>query len=113
MRGAPILPDHPKVVLDGSAVVIHYENGEREIWGYEPNLKIANEIASDIEIGLKAINYVSLELMKELSELAEQLKTLGVPEEYINEYIYEGYCKLAKRFQELDAKPKIRKEIDI
>ncbi|MCB2171948.1 hypothetical protein KQH65_04340 [archaeon] len=110
MRGTPILPDYPKVVLDGSAVVIHYENGEREVWGYEPNVKIANEVASDIEIGLKAINYISLELMKDLSELAEQVGTLGIPEEYVNEYIYEGYCRLSKWFQELDTKPKIRQE---
>lgn len=108
MRGTPILPDYPKVVLDGSAVVIHYENGEREVWGYEPNQKIAREIASDIEIGLKSINYISLELMKSLSELADQLETLEIPKEYINEYIYEGYCKLSKWFQELDTKPTIR-----
>ena len=30
MRGTPILPDYPKVVLDGSAVVIHYENGNEK-----------------------------------------------------------------------------------
>ena len=108
MRGSPILPEYPKVVLDGSAVVIHYENGEQEVWGYEPNVKIATEVASDIETGLKSINYVSLELIKSLSEVAEQLKTLGIPEDYINEYIYEGYCKLSKWFQELDTKPTIR-----
>jgi hypothetical protein len=104
MKGTPILPDYPKVVLDGSAVVIHYENGEREVWGYEPNKKIANEIAYDIEIGLKSINYVCVELMKTLSELAEQLDTIGLPHEYVNEYIFEGYCKLAKWFTELETK---------
>ena len=108
MRGTPILPDYHKVVLDGSAVVIQYENGEREVWGYEPNHKLAREVASDIEIGLKSINYISLELMKSPSELADQLENLEIPKEYIKEYIYEGYCKLLKWFQELDTKPAIR-----
>ena len=108
MRRAPSLPEFPKVVLDGSAMVIHYENGEREVWGYEPNQTLAREIASDIEVGLKAINYIGLELMKSLSELAEELEILEIPEEYINEYIYEGYCKLLKWFQELDTKQTIR-----
>jgi hypothetical protein len=108
MRVTPILPEYPKVVLDGSAVVIHYENGEREVWGYEPNRKIATAVALDIETGLKSINYVSLELMKSLSELAEQLRTLEIPEQYVNEYVYEGYCKLSKWFRELDTKPTIR-----
>ncbi len=107
MRGLPILPDYPRVVLDGSAVVIHYENGDREVWGYEPNPKLAAEIAEDIEIGLKAIDYVSLELMKNFDTLAEELDTLDLPPEYVHEYLYEGYCKLAKWFKELKTKQAI------
>ena len=60
-------------------MIIRYENGKSEVWGYEPDVKIAEEVARDIEIGLKAIDYVSFELMKLLSEIGEQLQTLGIP----------------------------------
>ncbi len=71
MTKLPVLPEYPQVEIEGTAVVIRYENGKSEVWGYEPNLNIAEEVAKDIEIGLKAIDYVSLEVMKLLSEVGE------------------------------------------
>lgn len=98
------LPEYPKVVLDGTAIVIRYKNGEKEVWGYEPNKNIAYEIANEIELGLKAIDYVAFELVKQLNEITEQLETLGVPREYMNEYLSEGYYKISKWFTELELK---------
>ena len=100
----PFLPKYPKVVVDGTAVVIHYENGEKEIWGYEPNEKIAEEISKDIQLGLQAINYVSLELLKTLSDLSEQLGLLDIPADYASDYLCEGYRKVSKLFNVLNAK---------
>ena len=99
----PFLPEYPKVVVDGTAVVIHYENGDKEIWGYEPNEKIAEEISKDIQLGLQAINYVSLELLKTLSDLSEQLELLGIPADYASDYLCEGYRKVSKWFNALNA----------
>jgi hypothetical protein len=99
-----VLPEYPKVEIEGSAVIIRYENGKSEIWGYEPDVEIAEEVARDIEIGLKAIDYVSFELMKLLSEIGEQLQTLGIPPAYANDYISEGYYKISKWFNELEIK---------
>ncbi len=96
------LPEHPKVVVDGTAIVINYEDGRKEIWGHEANKKIAKEVAMDIELGLKAIDYVSLEVMKLLSEIAEQLESLDIPAEYVKDYVCEGYTKVSKRFRELE-----------
>ena len=100
-----ILPEYPKVVLDGTAIVICYKDGEKEVWGYEPNKKIAHEIANEIELGLKAIDYVAFEVIKVLNEIAEQLVVLGVPEAHVNEYLSEGYFKISKWFKELKIKP--------
>ncbi len=101
MTALPKLPEYPKVLVDGKAVVIHYEDGNKEVWGYEPNEKLANEIASDIETGLKAIDYVTFEIVKKLNEIAEQFDTLGMPKEYASDYICEGYSKVTKWFREL------------
>ncbi len=100
-----ILPEYPKVVLDGTAIVICYKDGEKEVWGYEPNKKIAREIANEIELGLKAIDYVSFELIKVLNEIAERLESHGVPQEYMNDYLSEGYFKISKWFNDLKIKP--------
>jgi hypothetical protein len=101
MAALPVLPEYPKVVLEETAIIICYDNGEREVWGYEPNKKIADEIAKDIELGLKAIDYVSLELEKKINELIEKLVSVGVPEEYVNDYICEGGNKISKLFRTL------------
>ena len=101
MTDPPNLPEYPKVLVDGKAVVIHYENGSKEVWGYEPNEKLASEIASDIETGLKAIDYVTFEVVKKLNEIAEQFDTMGLPKEYASDYISEGYTKVSKWFREL------------
>ena len=98
-------PEYPKVVLDGTAIVICYEDGEKEVWGYEPNKKIADEIAQEIELGLKAINYISFELIKRLNEITEQLENMGVPQEHINDYLSEGYFKISRWFKELKVRP--------
>jgi hypothetical protein len=101
MAVLPVLPEYLKVVLEGTAIIICYDNGEREVWDYEPNRKIADEVAKDIELGLKAIDYVSLELEKKINELIEKLVSVGVPEEYVKDYICEGGNKISKLFQAL------------
>ena len=98
----PQLPEYPKVKLKGSTIIIRYEDGSEEIWGNEPNSEIAKAVAGDIQLGLQAIDYVSLQVAKRLNELAEELMMAGVPLEYTNDYICEGYGKIAKWFRELE-----------
>ena len=102
MVDAPILPEYPKVMVEGTEVIIHYENGEKEVWGYEPDRKIADKTAKEIELGLQSINFVSLELLKTLNELSEQLEALGIPPEFVSDYICEGYRKVLKWFNALN-----------
>ena len=108
MVHSPQLPKHPVVVIDGTAIVIHYENGEKEVWGYESDHIIAEEAARDIELGLKAINYVALELMKDLTEIADQLENLGLPSDHINDHICEGYNRVSKWFREIESRQRLR-----
>lgn len=99
----PLLPEYPKVVVHGTAVLICYEDGQEEIWGYEPNKKIAEEIAKDIQLGLQAINFVSLEILKKLNDISDQLELLGIPADYAGDYIFEGYRKVSKWFKAFNA----------
>lgn len=96
------LPEYPRTDVRDSTIVIIYENGEEVIWGYEPNPTIAREVALDIELGLRAIDYVAFEITKKLSSIANDLVDFGVPYEYTNEYVAEGYSKVAKWFNRLE-----------
>ncbi len=98
----PKLPNYPKVESKGSTIIIRYEDGSEEVWGYEPNNEIARAVARDIQLGLQAIDYVTLQVANRLNELAEELINAGVPTEYTNDYICEGYGKIAKWFKELE-----------
>ena len=102
MVDVPILPEYPKVMVDGTAVIIHYENGAKEVWGYESNKKIADKTAKEIELGLQAINYVSLELLRTMTDISEQLESLGIPAEYVRDYICEGYRKVLRWFNAIN-----------
>jgi len=95
------LPEYPKVFIEGDAIIICYENKQEEVWGYESNKKLAEEIARDIEIGLKVIKYASIEVMSKLSEIRDCLITLNIPVERVNEYLFEGYIKAAIKFKEV------------
>ncbi len=95
------LPEYSKTEARDSAIVIIYENGSEETWGYEPNIKLAAEVAQDIELGLKAINYVSWEVSRRLSNLSDELVEFGVPQEHTNDYISECYSKIARLFNQL------------
>lgn len=102
MLPASGLPEYPKTEVRGSTILILYENGSEEIWGYEPNPTIAAEVAHDIELGLKSIDYVAFEITKRLTTIATELATFGVPPEYTGEYIEEGYSKVEKWFNRIE-----------
>ena len=98
------LPEHPRTEVRDANIVIIYENGSEEIWGYEADVTTAKAVAHDIELGLKSINYVTLEMTKRLSNISDELVGFGVPREYTNDYISEGYSKIAKWFNQLRAR---------
>jgi hypothetical protein len=97
-------PEYPKAFSDGLAIIIRYGNGAEEIWGYESDIKSAEKVAKEIELGLRSIDYVSMELMRFLNDAGDQLETRGVPPEHVNEYVWEGYRKVLKLFNDLEPK---------
>jgi hypothetical protein len=47
--------------------------------------------ANDIQLSLKAINYVKKAMVEKLNEISDDLIDVGIPEEYIGHFILEGY----------------------
>ncbi len=97
-------PEYPKVEVQGTAIVITYEDGLQEVWGHEANSRIAQATCEDIQLGLRAINYVKLSLAVYVNKLTDELLELDIPGEYVEDIIYEGYLNLQRWFRELSGK---------
>lgn len=85
------LPIFPKVIARGEAVVIIEENGEERLWGFEADESAAIAVADEIQLGLRAINYVKTSLLSSLREALEYLADTGIPAEHLDDIVYEGY----------------------
>jgi len=62
---------------------------------------VAIALAEEIQWGLRVIDYVKFNLVKYLAKLSDDLRELNIPDEIIDETIYEGYKSLKKWFIDL------------
>lgn len=95
------LPNHPKVVVDDGAIVIINEKGERVIWDYEDDRAIAEDIATEIEVGLRSISYVRSHLLDFLNHVTDKLLAFDVPVEMIERAIDDAYCDIYRRLPQI------------
>jgi CheY-like chemotaxis protein len=93
------LPDTLRIVVEGNKLFIVDENGYN-FWGYEEEAHI-DEIAKQLESELKAIQWVSNETQRFISELAELLKYSDIPHQDISDIVYEGYRSLFVKFKNI------------
>lgn len=96
------LPSYPKVEVREGEILIIAEDGDAEIWENEDDLMKAAAVAEILELELRAINYVKYGLASYISKLTLDLRKHNVPEESIDDIIYEGYNSLKKWFLQLD-----------
>ena len=96
------LPIVPRVVVRDLAVIIIEENGDELLWGYESTFFKAEETAKEIETGLKAIQYIKNQLLDAIEDIKADLLNLDIPEEHINQYLYEGYESLRIKMVDLE-----------
>lgn len=95
------LPMNPSVIVRDNKLFIVGEDGSEELWGNEDEETI-EEIAYNMELELKAIQWVRLELERFIGELTEVMKHSDIPRNDISDIIYEGYRSLLIRFQKMD-----------
>jgi len=96
------LPVYPKAVARGNAVIVIWEEGEEHLWGHEDDASIAVTVAEDIQLGLRAIQYVRTSLLDSLRETMGLLEEAGVPAEHLDDIMYEGYRGIRRWFIELE-----------
>ncbi len=100
-RSGDALPNHPRVVVDEGAIVVIRENGDRIIWDYEDDRAVAEDIATEIEVGLRSISYVRSRLLDFLNNVTDQLLAFDVPVEMIERAIDDAYCDIYRRLPQI------------
>jgi len=95
------LPELPYVKIKGNEIIIVKEGGSEEYWGNEPDETI-HEIARLMELELKMIQWVRMELLRLIGEITETIKETEVPQSDISDIIYEGYRSLLTQFKKID-----------
>jgi hypothetical protein len=91
MNNNKILPQYPRVKARGNQVLIIQEDGKTSLWGTERSNYVAKRAAKDIQLSLRSINYVKKVIAEKLDQISNDLKESGVPEEYVAQFIVEGY----------------------
>ena len=91
MKSSEILPSYPRAEARGNQVLIIQEDGKSSLWGTERSDYVAKRAADDIQLSLRAINYVKKTMVEKLNEISDDLVDAGIPEEYVGHFILEGY----------------------
>ena len=82
-------------------MIIIGEEGEEHLWGLEDDESRAAAIAEEIQLELRAINYVRRSLQDTLREAMVFLAESGVPAEHLNDIACEGYRSVQRWLLEL------------
>ena len=95
------LPNTPKVIVKGKDLFIVNEDGSEEFWGSEADENI-DEIASQMELELRAVKWVKCELEKVIGDLTEIMRYSDVPYDQVPNIVFEGYRSLLFSFKKID-----------
>ena len=95
------LPDTPKVIVKGQDIFIVHEDGSEEFWGMETEEDI-EELASQMEMELRAVKLVKGEILRVIGDLTEIMKYINIPQQKIPYIIFEGYRSLLFCFKKID-----------
>lgn len=82
------------------------EDGATSLWGTERSSYVAERAANDVQFSLRSINYVIKSLVEKIDQISSDLADVGVPEEYIGQFIAEGFESTRKMMTSLN-KPHI------
>jgi hypothetical protein len=93
------LPQTPEVIVKDRTVVICYPDGTEMIWGEEETLSEALRIAQELEVELRAVNYVRWQVRTFITEMVKTLQSIDADEKLIISILRDGH---AFAFNELD-----------
>ena len=112
------LPPTPEVITREKTVVICYFDGSETIWGEEESSEEASKIAHELEIELRAINYIKWHVRTFITDMKKMLEAIDADELLLMSIIRDGHEFAFKELDpnssttlKLDNKPKLKEII--
>jgi len=90
------LPAYPKVRSEGNKIIIQYQNGEEMIWGEEATKALAISVSRELNLELKAIEYVKDLVQNFISDIRNSLMQEQIPEKHLEQILIEGHFSAMK-----------------
>jgi hypothetical protein len=90
------LPTYPKVRSEGKKIIIQYRNGEEMIWGEEASKDLAISVSKELNLELKAIEYVKNHVQNFISDIRNSLIEEQIPEKHLEQILIEGHFSAMK-----------------
>lgn len=97
-----MLPVFPMTEVRGNNIVIIWDEHEEQIWDHDEGENDLLEVAKEIELELRAIKYVKLKFIHNISEFERDLREFNVSEDHVGDLIYSAYSSLKKLFVEME-----------
>ena len=83
-----------RVVVDGDAIVIIDEMGNREVYGYESDGTVARKIAEELQLELRSMGHIKSRFNEFMRDVADELHSIGLPPKVLENIFEEVYTEI-------------------
>ncbi len=88
------LPKFPKVRAEGKKIIITYRDGEEMSWGEEASEELAVSVSIELDLELKAIEYVKKHVYNFINEFEAHYYEKISLKIILNRFWWKGICML-------------------
>jgi hypothetical protein len=85
------LPEFPEVRTEGKQIFIVYRNGEEMLWGEEESEELAVSVSVELNLELKAIEYVKIHVFNFINDIRNALIQKDIAEDHLEQILVEGH----------------------
>ncbi len=85
------LPEFPEVRTEGKKIFIVYRDGGEMLWGEEASEELAVSASVEINLELKAIEYVKTHVFNFITDIRNALQRENISEDHLEQILFEGH----------------------
>ncbi len=90
------LPEFPEVRAEGKKIFIIHRNGEEMLWGMESSEELADSVSIELNLELKAIEYVKTHVYNFINDIRNELHRENISEDHLEQILVEGHLYALK-----------------
>jgi hypothetical protein len=85
------LPETPSVVTRDTLIVVVFADGSETLWGEEESAEDAERLSMELEIELRAVNYVKWHVRTFIQDMKSLFKSLDIDENLLDSILIDGH----------------------